>query len=48
MTAQEDTAAIAGQLANLTRTVDEMANQLKTCSSALISSKYAPRLSKSV
>jgi flagellar hook-basal body complex protein FliE len=29
MTGQEDTALIAGQLADLTRTVEEMANQLK-------------------
>jgi len=30
MTADEDTALIAGQLADLTRNVGEMANQLKT------------------
>ena len=29
VTAQEDIAAVAGQLADLTRTVEEMANQLK-------------------
>ena len=29
MTAREDTALIAGQLAELTRTVEEMASQLK-------------------
>ncbi len=29
MTAQEDTAIVAGQLADLTRTVEEMASQLK-------------------
>ncbi|MGB2952891.1 MAG: hypothetical protein WBB74_05810 [Gaiellaceae bacterium] len=30
MAAPDDTAMIAGQLADLTRTVDEMASQLKT------------------
>jgi hypothetical protein len=29
MTTSQDTALIAGQLANLTRTVEEMASQLK-------------------
>jgi hypothetical protein len=41
MTAQQDTALIAGQLADLTKTVEELAKQLKGFASALTTRKRA-------
>ena len=47
MTAQQDTALIAGQLADLTQTVEELAKQLKGFATALTTRKRAQILSTS-